>query len=97
MELGLELHDDAAADHAESVLRRVEHVVEVRRPPRAGDAWRLDVQPAAAEGRARQQLVAVVAAAGLPLTSLRTIVPSLDDIYRLAVQRSSSAGRSEAA
>jgi ABC-2 type transport system ATP-binding protein len=88
VELGLALADDAAADRAEAVLRRVEHVVAVVRPSAPGEAWRLDVQPASVEAHARQQIVEVVAAAGLPLTSLQTRVPSLDEIYRRAVQRS---------
>jgi ABC-2 type transport system ATP-binding protein len=94
VELGLALDDDAAAERAEAVLGRVEGVVAVVRPARTGQPWRLDVRPASIEADARRRIVAAVAEAGLPLTSLQTHVPSLDEIYRRAVQRSAgSAGK----
>jgi hypothetical protein len=45
------------------------------------------VKPPSAEGRVRQAILALAAADGLGLVSLRPIVPSLEEIYRQAVAR----------
>jgi ABC-2 type transport system ATP-binding protein len=97
VEIGLDLATEEEADRAAAALSRVEHVVAVTRPLRASDPWRLDVRPAAAEAQARHDLVAVAAAERLPLSSLRTVVPSLDEIYRQAVQRAVGSTHGEVA
>ena len=77
--------DDVA--RAESTLRRVPSVESVDAPPERGDTWRLHVRPAGEEGRVRQAVLVAAVEQGLRLTAIRPIVPSLDDIYRTAVEK----------
>ena len=87
IEVGLELADDAQVARASEVLGGLTGVESVAPPADRQGAWRLTVRPAAAEGRVRQDVLVAAVEHGLHLTSLRLIVPSLDDIYRSAVQR----------
>jgi hypothetical protein len=58
-------------------------------PPAEGsDTWQVIVQPPEIEGAVRQQILAIAVEQRLGLTALRPIVPSLDEIYRIAVKRS---------
>jgi hypothetical protein len=59
----------------------------VERPTHQGDAWRLHVRPADEEGRVRQDILLAAVQQHLRLTAIRPLVPSLDDIYRVAVER----------
>ncbi len=95
LEPGPEVDPVAEADRAEAVFASLEHVVAVARPARLGLPWRLDVKPASAEMRVRQAVIAASASHGLALAGLRAVEPSLDEIYRLAVQQAKarSAGR----
>ena len=87
IEVGLQLDGPRNEARAASVLRSVDGVVGVEPPVGPLDSWRLRVQPAAREARVRQDVLAACATAGLPLTTLRGVMPSLDEIYRTAVQR----------
>ena len=68
-------------------------------PAERGDTWRLHVRPASEEGRVRQAVLVAAVEQGLRLTAIRPIVPSLDDIYRTAVEKrptgAEAAGRDE--
>ena len=97
VEVGLELGAPAEAERAAAILAGIDGVTSVAPPASAADVWRLDVQPAAEGGRVRQAVLAACAANGLTLTSLRAIVPSLDEIYRRAVVRSRVGAGTEAA
>ena len=87
IEVGLELADDAQAARATEVLGALAGVESVTPPTDGRGAWRLSVRPAEAEGRVRQEVLVAAVQHGLRLTTLRPIVPSLDDIYRAAVVR----------
>jgi hypothetical protein len=68
-------------------VRGLRSVESVEPPANPGGAWRLHVRPVGEEGRVRQDILLAAVEQGLRLTSLRPIVPSLDDIYRVAVER----------
>jgi ABC-2 type transport system ATP-binding protein len=87
IEVGLELVDDAQVGRATEVLSALEGVETVVPPAAPGGAWHLIVRPAAAEGQVRQDVLVAAVQHGLRLTTIRPIVPSLDDIYRTAVGR----------
>jgi ABC-2 type transport system ATP-binding protein len=93
VEVGLELTDDADAGRAEAALAAVSNVVGVKRAARAGDPWVVTVEPVEAATGVRQAILATAVSSGLHLTSLRAVVPSLDDIYRTAVMRRGGSGR----
>jgi ABC-2 type transport system ATP-binding protein len=93
VEVGLETGDAAEADRAEAALRAIDGVAEVRRGDRPTDAWTLMVQPVEASTRVRQAILATSASSGLHLTSVRSVEPSLDDIYRTAVVRRGGSSR----
>jgi ABC-2 type transport system ATP-binding protein len=93
VEVGLEISGDDADERGERLLRSIEGVEAVHRGERSGEPWILDVRPADAAARVRQQVLAAAAASGLELSSLRSVVPSLDDIYRRAVVRRGGSAR----
>jgi ABC-2 type transport system ATP-binding protein len=93
VEVGLELTGDDADTRREQLLRSIEGVEAVHHGERPGDPWILDVRPADAGGRVRQEILAAAATNGLELSSLRSVVPSLDDIYRRAVVRRGGSAR----
>lgn len=87
VEVGLELVDDAQVGRAAEVLGALEGVESVVPPADPAGAWHLIVRSAAAEGQVRQDVLVAAVQHGLRLTTIRPIVPSLDDIYRTAVGR----------
>ena len=87
IEVGLELSAAADVDRATVALGALESVEGVQRPTEPAGPWRIKVRPAAAEAGVRQAILATAVEHGLHLTALRPIVPSLDDIYRTAVER----------
>ena len=90
IEVGLELPTPADVSRAGTVLAALKGVTAVTAP--AGDRapWQLVVQPAGDEGRVRQEILVAAVQHDLRLTTLRPIVPSLDDIYRAAVVRTAA-------
>jgi ABC-2 type transport system ATP-binding protein len=87
IEVGLELDDDAAVARAADVLGKLPNVETVTPPTHPGGPWHLIVRPADKEAGVRQQILVAAVQHGLHLTTIRPIVPSLDDIYRSAVVR----------
>jgi ABC-2 type transport system ATP-binding protein len=87
IEVGLELPTPADVERATTTLGGIESVESVEAPPEGSGAWRVHVRPADREGRVRQDILVAAVEHGLRLTALRPVVPSLDDIYRLAVER----------
>jgi ABC-2 type transport system ATP-binding protein len=87
IEVGLELSSAPDIERAGTTLRGLRSVESVEPPSHAGGAWRVHVRPADEEGRVRQDILVAAVEQGLGLTALRPIVPSLDDIYRVAVER----------
>jgi ABC-2 type transport system ATP-binding protein len=87
IEVELELAGPDEVERAGTALRGLTGVERVVPPGDAADAWQVIVRPAAAEGGVRQDILVAAVEHGLRLTSIRPIVPSLDDIYRVAVSR----------
>jgi ABC-2 type transport system ATP-binding protein len=87
IEVGLELPTAADVERAAAVLRGLPSVESVDEPTDGSGAWRIHVRPADAEGRVRQEILVAAVSHGLRLTALRPVVPSLDEIYRHAVER----------
>jgi ABC-2 type transport system ATP-binding protein len=87
IEVGLELPTPADVERAGSTLRSLASVESVDAPTDGSGTWRINVRPAGAEGRVRQDILVAAVEHGLRLTALRPVVPSLDDIYRVAVAR----------
>jgi len=90
IEVGLELPTPADVRRAETVLRGLDGVTDVTTPADDRAPWQLVVRPAGEEGRVRQEILVAAVEHGLRLTTLRPIVPSLDDIYRAAVVRTAA-------
>lgn len=87
IEVGLELPTAADVERASDTLRGLASVESVEPPADGSGTWRIHVRPAGAEGRVRQDILVAAVGHGLRLTALRPVVPSLDDIYRIAVER----------
>jgi ABC-2 type transport system ATP-binding protein len=87
VDVSLELTSPDDVARAGSILRRLVSVDSVDAPAAGGDTWRLHVRPASEEGEVRQAVLIAAVEHGLRLTAIRPIVPSLDDIYRIAVER----------
>jgi ABC-2 type transport system ATP-binding protein len=94
VEVGLDLPEGADATRARELLAGVAGVESVDDGPRPGDPWTLTVEPGSDPVAVRAAVLAVVAAEGLPLASIRAVVPSLEDVYRRAVARPAAAGTS---
>ena len=87
----VEFHDDGDdAEFAQRVagaLAALPSVTGATRSEKVGRPWHVAVTPAAAESEVREQIPAAAVAAGLRLIGLSAHVPSLDDIYRVALRR----------
>jgi ABC-2 type transport system ATP-binding protein len=88
IEVGFELTDDADAQRASALLGAIDGAVDVRRGSRPEEPWTVTVRPPSKEADVRRSILAVAAAEGLHLASMRPVVPSLEEIYRQAVARS---------
>jgi ABC-2 type transport system ATP-binding protein len=81
--------DDVAGEDRKAIAERlgkIEAVERVQAPARADEPFVLVTRPIAARG-VREATLKVAAASGLGLSSIREVVPSLDDIYRRAVKQ----------
>lgn len=87
IEVGLELPTPADVERAATTLRGLASVESVEPPAGPNGLWRVHVRPAEAEGRVRQEILASAVRNELRLNALHPVVPSLDDIYRTAVER----------
>src|SRR5262245_6583110 len=88
IEVGLELDGPKEIERAKGVLLGIDGVRKVVPLAEGSDTWQVIVRPPEVEAKVRQQILAMAGAQGLGLTALRPIVPSLDEIYRIAVKRS---------
>jgi ABC-2 type transport system ATP-binding protein len=80
--------DIAAPDEIERVrgeVAAIDGVAAVVPGATSVDPWTVDVEPSADTGTVRTAILGLVAREGLALTSIREIIPSLEDIYRRAV------------
>ena len=87
IEVGLDLPEGADDTSARAALAAVPGVASVADGSRPGDPWTLTVEPGHDPVEVRSGVLAAVAAAGLPLASIRLVLPSLEDVYRRAVAR----------
>jgi len=88
IEIGLDAHVEAEVERTKSALLHIRGVRKVTAPTDASGLWRVNVRPPEIEADIRREILSVAVAQGLGLTALRPIVPSLDEIYRVAVKRS---------
>ncbi|MEO8571840.1 MAG: ABC transporter ATP-binding protein [Chloroflexota bacterium] len=87
IEVGLELPTPVDMERAAMTLRGLASVESVEPPAGRNGVWRVHVRPAEAEGRVRQEILVSAVRNELRLTALHPVVPSLDDIYRTAIER----------
>ena len=86
----VQFHEDDGEDLAprvEAALAALPNVTGVARSERVGRPWHVTVAPAPIEAEVREAIPAAAVAAGLRLVALSPHVPSLDDIYRIALRR----------
>ncbi len=79
--------DAAGAEHAMTTLTAVPGVTKVLAPEKAKEPWTL-LAPRERAAEARVAALAAAARENLHLSAIRQVEPSLDDIYRRAVQHS---------
>jgi ABC-2 type transport system ATP-binding protein len=87
VEAGIQADDPAGVARVREVLAAIPGVVEVTAPRRPVEPWLVGVRPAADETRVRRSILAAAASTGLDLTSVRPVAPSLEEIYRRAVEK----------
>jgi ABC-2 type transport system ATP-binding protein len=87
LELGFEVADEAEAERVASMIGDIDGVTGVARGRRASDPWLVTMRSSDDAARVRSGVLGLVAEHGLSLTSIRPVVPSLEDIYRRAVAR----------
>jgi ABC-2 type transport system ATP-binding protein len=91
LEIGLDVADDDEAEAAGTLLAGVAGVRTVEAGTRSTDPWSITIGSVDEMAAVRSAVLAAVAQHGLPLTSIRPIVPSLEEIYRRAVARPAEA------
>jgi ABC-2 type transport system ATP-binding protein len=89
VEAGFETGPGGDTEHIRGLLAGIPGVVKVKPPERARGPWVLDVRPSTEDTSVRRGIVTAAAANGLDLTSVRAVAPSLEEIYRRAVERAS--------
>ena len=87
IEVGLELPTATDVERAASTLLAIPSVETVEAPTDGSGTWRIHVRPVGVEGRVRKDILLAAVSQGLGLTALRPVVPSLDEIYRTAIER----------
>lgn len=87
IEAEFETDDDAGAARVRDALAAIPGVSEVVAPTRPNQPWVVAVRPAADGIRVRRSILAAATSLSLDLTSLSTVPPSLEEIYRRAVER----------
>jgi len=90
VEAGFETADETEKKAIESAIREVDGVVSVEPGFRKTDPLVAAVRPPGASTRVRQEILSMAAERGYHLTSIRSVVPSLEDIYRRAVSRTTT-------
>ncbi|MBA2700828.1 MAG: ABC transporter ATP-binding protein [Chloroflexi bacterium] len=97
LELGLELADGDERARAAALLTAIDGVAAADPGPRPGDPWLITVRQPGEAAAVRAAILRVIAEAGLPLVSIRSNVPSLEDVYRRAISRPATATAGRAA
>ncbi|HET7472207.1 MAG TPA: ABC transporter ATP-binding protein [Candidatus Limnocylindrales bacterium] len=80
--------DDAAGvARVRDVLAAIPGAAAVDEPRHPNDPWVVTVRPADDDVRVRRAILAAAGSTGLDLTSVRSVPPSLEEIYRRAVEK----------
>jgi ABC-2 type transport system ATP-binding protein len=87
VEAEFQTDDEAGEARIREVLSAIPGATDVVAPRRGHPAWSISVKPATEQTRVRRAVIAAAASTGLDLTSIRSLDPSLEDIYRRAVER----------
>jgi ABC-2 type transport system ATP-binding protein len=85
LEVGLDLVETEAIERARARFAAIDGVRAVEPSASMAHAWVLTIDDVGDIGRVRSAVLAAVAADQLPLTSIRPLMPSLEEIYRKAV------------
>jgi ABC-2 type transport system ATP-binding protein len=93
VEVGFEGVDSDAYASTSKMLGSVEGAERVEAPARAGDPFVVRASASGASSKLREAILAKTLQEGLRLSSIREVVPSLDDIYRHALHARSIAPR----
>jgi len=96
IEVGFEDVDARAYEATAKTLRAIDGVTEVRKPERPGEPFTVLVAHESVPV-VREAVLTTAASKGLRLSSIREMVPSLDDIYRSALHARGLAGARGAA
>jgi ABC-2 type transport system ATP-binding protein len=91
LEIGLDLEDPADIERARGQLAGIKGVLSVDPGKRPSDPWIVTIASNEDAVRVRSAALAIVTEQGLPLTSIRQLVPSLEEIYRRAVSGTAAA------
>jgi len=98
IEVGLDLGPDSLGDPSKltAALGRIAGVTKVVAGERVGDPFLVRAESGTGP-RVRAAILALAAKGRLPLTSVREVVPSLDDIYRRALEQRGLASHGQVA
>jgi ABC-2 type transport system ATP-binding protein len=91
IELVFGFEDDAAAARGESVVKGIDGVTTIRRGEKLGGPWMVIVADRERDSEVRNAIIRATLEQNLPLVSIRSVQPSLEDIYRRAVARTAPA------
>jgi ABC-2 type transport system ATP-binding protein len=97
IEVGFEDMGRASVASTTKILRSIEGVTGLEPPAHAGEPFTLLAKPGESTSAVRERVLSVSAEQGLRLSSIREVVPSLDDIYRRALHLRGLTTRKEAA
>jgi ABC-2 type transport system ATP-binding protein len=97
LEVGFDVADPVEIERIAALIGAIDGVTSVTPAETSVQPWSVIVGELTAAPAVRSRILAIVAETGLPLTSIREVVPSLEDIYRKAVSRPSSRNREVAA
>jgi len=93
IEVGFEGHEPGAHETTAAVLRGIDGVTSVEAPVRSGEPFVVMATRSEETGEVRERILATALQRGLRLSSIREVVPSLDDIYRRALHARGLADR----
>jgi ABC-2 type transport system ATP-binding protein len=86
VEVAFESAAGESDDRIRSALKTIPDVTDVQPAAAPEEPWILTVEPATADRRVREAVLAMAATQQLGLTSIRSVSASLDEIYRTALE-----------
>src|SRR6185369_6212714 len=91
IELAFAFDEPSAASAAERVVRGIDGVTTVRREDDLKAPWHVIVEDRERDAQVRNAMIRASLEHDYPLVSVRSVQPSLEDIYRRAVARTAPA------